>query len=156
MEKALLALVGVIGALMIARHILPGGSEKGSVIATSAPPQERKGNLTWFLDKEAAYRAAAVEGKHVFIDFHGDWCTNCKAFQEIVAKDAALNGALQRCVLLKVSDGSALFRSYRDDPRFPELKIGLPFFIITDADGNVIYKTSDYTRRDEMVLMLSG
>lgn len=158
MKNALLAFTGVVGALVLARALLPTGAQQTLAAAPASAPslQEKMGGLTWFLDKETAYRTAATDGKRVFIDFHGDWCTNCKAFQERLTTDTTLRQALEKAVLLKVIDTSALFRSYRDDPRFPELKVGLPFFVITDADGNLIYKTSDYTRTDEMVLMLSG
>lgn len=44
----------------------------------------------------------------------------------------------------------------RSDARFPELRVGLPFFVITDAKGNLLYKTSDFTKTDEMSLLLSG
>jgi len=90
----------------------------------------------------------------VFVDFHADWCTNCKAFQEQTQKDIELNSALQNAVLYKVYDTSPEFDKYRNDPRFPELKIGIPFFLITDASGNVLYKTNDFTRTDEMILFL--
>jgi thiol:disulfide interchange protein DsbD len=156
MKRALLVVAGVTGALVMARNILPTTAAASASAQATSPEIETKGNLTWFLDKDAAYLAAAKAGKPVFLDFHGDWCTNCKAFQERVAISPELNAALQKAVLLKVYDGSALFRSYTADPRFPELKVGLPFFIVTDPNGNVIYKTSDFTRTDEMILVLSG
>jgi hypothetical protein len=80
----------------------------------------------------------------------GDWCTNCKAFQERTVQDEQLRSALQKAVLLKIYDTSVLFSTYRDDPRFPELRVGLPFFVITDAKGELLYKTSDFTKTDEM------
>ncbi len=57
-------------------------------------------------------------------------------------------------MLLKVSESTPLFETYEKDARFPELKIGLPFFIITDAEGNLIYKTSDYLKTEEMAMFL--
>ena len=68
--------------------------------------------------------------------------------------DAKLNAALERAVLLKVRDTTALFEEYRHDSRFPELKVGLPFLLITDANGSLLYKTSDYTKTEEMALFL--
>jgi thioredoxin:protein disulfide reductase len=59
-------------------------------------------------------------------------------------------------VLLKVYDSSDLFKEYRNDPRFPELKVGLPFFLITDTQGNLLYKTNDYLKTEEMQLFLEG
>lgn len=58
-------------------------------------------------------------------------------------------------MLLKVGDRAPLFEKYRSDPRFPELKIGLPFFIVTDADGHLLYKANDSLKTDEMMLFLN-
>jgi thiol:disulfide interchange protein DsbD len=58
--------------------------------------------LSWYLDKDLAYQQAAQSGKLVFVDFHGDWCTNCKAFQQMTQEDALLNQDLQNAVLYKV------------------------------------------------------
>ena len=91
----------------------------------------------------------------VFVDFHGDWCTNGKAFQQRIADDSRLREALGRAVLLKVYDRSDTFRANQADLRFPELKIGLPFFVIADADGNVSNKSNDYTRTDDMQIVLT-
>ena len=112
--------------------------------------------MTWHLERPAAYEAAARSGKPVFIDFHGDWCTNCNAFQKQTLDDPELNRALAQATLLKVHDTSSLFEEYSSDPRFPELRIGLPFFVVTDAKGNLLYKTSDFTKTEEMILFLSG
>ena len=51
-------------------------------------------------------------------------------------------------------DTTALLDEYKNDPRFPELKVGLPFFLITDAKQQLLYKTSDYTKSQEMALFL--
>ncbi|MFX8731537.1 thioredoxin domain-containing protein, partial [Acinetobacter baumannii] len=88
-------------------------------------------------------------GQNVFIDFYGPWCSNCKEFQKLTQSNAQLNAALKKATLLKVYDRKPLFRQYKDDSRFPELKIGLPFFVITDSKGNLLYKTNDYLKSDE-------
>ena len=143
---ALYSLAGVIGFFMIGANMIPSGAQMGSstqttIAGTSQPNIEQKGELTWYLNKKIAYQKAAETGKLVFVDFHGDWCTNCKAFQKQTQSNKALNAALQNAVLYKVYDTSAEFEKYRNDSRFPELKVGLPFFLITDAKENVIYKT---------------
>jgi len=157
-KRTVLAVAGVIGFFVIGRSLLLTSS---AVAASPASPAatvsetEQHGNLTWYLDKSAAYAAAARTGKPVFLDFHGDWCTNCQAFQKKTLSDADLNGALNKAVLLKVRDTTSLFDQYRSDSRFPELKVGLPFFVITDAKGSLLYKTSDFTKSDEMALFLT-
>lgn len=142
----------LMSSLVLSRAITNGGS--ATLTTTTASLIETKGALNWHLDKEAAYREAEKTGKLVFVDFHADWCTNCKAFQEKTQTDSTLNKALQNAVLYKVYDTSMAFEAYKADPRFPELKVGIPFFLITDAAGNVLYKTSDYTQTDEMILFL--
>ncbi len=115
---------------------------------------ETHGNLKWYLDKDAAYAAAQQSGKPVFVDFHANWCTNCKVFQEQTLSDNELNQALSEVILLKVYDTAPLFESYRDDPRFSELKVGLPFFLITSPQEDLLFKTSDFTKTEEMKLFL--
>ncbi|MCH6199762.1 thioredoxin family protein [Aquiflexum sp. LQ15W] len=156
-KTALYSLLGVIGFLTMAANVLPSQVGVGNNMTASnsaSENTEQKGELTWHLNKENAYSKAGETGKLVFVDFHADWCTNCKAFQEKTQKDEQLNAALQNAVLYKVYDTSSEFDKYRNDPRFPELKIGIPFFLITDASGNILYKTSDFTKTEEMILFL--
>jgi thiol:disulfide interchange protein DsbD len=158
-KKALYGLGGIMGILVMTSLVLskslPDNYANPSGLAESSTSLiENHGNLTWHLNKSNAYEQAGQTGKYVFIDFYGDWCTNCKVFEEKTISDQELNGALQNAVLYKVYDTSPEFETYKADPRFPELKIGLPFFLITDASGNVLYKTNDLTQTEEMILFL--
>jgi thioredoxin:protein disulfide reductase len=165
-RHAFLVLAAIAGFFVMARGLLPGltlgGSSAAGVsagVSAGATPGEGElteveHGLTWHLDRDRAYEEAARTGKSVFIDFYGSWCSNCKAFQNRVADDEALREALAGAVLLKVYDTAPLFGFYRDDERFPELAVGLPFFLITDAKANVLYKTNDFTKTDEMILFL--
>lgn len=90
------------------------------------------------------------------MDFHADWCTNCKEFQKTTQSNVDLNAALKNAILLKVYEGTPTFNIYAADTLFPELKVGLLFFIITDKDGNLLYKTNDYLKADEMSIFLSN
>lgn len=156
MRNALFILCTVVGGLILLRSFSPAATFQSEALAlTHNRMFEQKGKLTWYTDKEAAYEEARKKGKLVFLDFHGNWCTNCKAFQKLTQEDEGLNEALQNAVLYKVYDTSEEFKKYREDPRFPELKVGLPFFVITDTDGNMLYKTNDYLKTDEMALFLS-
>lgn len=158
-KKAFLVLAAVAGFFVMARGLLPLGT--GTATATAAAPStgkvsETEHGLTWYLDEVVAYDEAAKTGKMVFIDFYGSWCTNCKAFQAKVGDDEELRDALGDAVLLKIYDTSPIFKEYRNDERFPELSVGLPFFLITNAEGDVVYKTNDFTKTDEMMLFLEG
>jgi len=159
-KKSLFFLSGLIGVLILAKAFVPGmeinASQAGNTAVAKTTETEIKGNLTWYLDKDAAYAEAQKKGKPVFVDFHADWCTNCKEFQKTTQSNAELNAALQNAILLKIYDGTPVFKSYAADTLYPELKVGLPFFIITDQDGNLLYKTNDYLKADEMSLFLSN
>ncbi|WP_004471828.1 protein-disulfide reductase DsbD family protein [Leptospira santarosai] len=120
----------------------------------SVAEMETKGNLFWFRAAPKAYQEAADTGKKVFIDFYADWCTNCKTFEELTQSDSVLNDALQGAVLLKIKDQDPIFEIYAEDPRFGELKIGLPFFVILDAEGNLLYKNTDYQDTGTMIRIL--
>lgn len=154
--RSLWALVAVAGFFVMGRGMLGNAVAVNANPATSTPTvtTEVVGNLTWHLDKQTAYEDAARRGKPVFIDFHGDWCTNCKAFQKTTQTDSAFNAALSEAVLLKVYDSAPLFEEFKNDPRFVELKVGLPFFVVTDPAGNLVYKTSDFSKTNEMALFL--
>ncbi|EMM97369.1 hypothetical protein LEP1GSC158_2604 [Leptospira interrogans serovar Zanoni str. LT2156] len=55
---------------------------------------------------------------------------------------------------MKIKDQDPIFETYAKDPRFEELKIGLPFFVILDADGNLLYKNTDYQDTSTMIQIL--
>jgi thiol:disulfide interchange protein DsbD len=156
-KRSLLILSAVVGALVLIRGMLPmpGGTGGAQVeLATETPKFEKKGKLTWYLDKEAAYEEAKKTGKNVFIDFYANWCTNCKAFEKLTHEDETLIASLENAVLLKIYDTTPAFQEYSADARFPELKVGLPFFVITNTAGELVYKTNDYLKTEEMGLFL--
>jgi thioredoxin:protein disulfide reductase len=158
-EKSLLALAAVVSVLALARGILPGPAmeraETGGAAGSKAGPRtEKAGTHLWYLEKSDALAAAKAQGRPVFVDFYGSWCANCKAFDERTRSDESLSKALDQAVLLKIRDTDPQFKEWQADPRFPELRVGLPFFVVLDAEGNLLYKTSDHTRTDEMMLFL--
>lgn len=156
LTKAIWSYVGVVGILILARGILSVEHENAQTMVASAGGEkiEKEAGLTWYLDKSAAYEEARENGKMVFIDFYADWCTNCKAFQADLKENNEFRDVLSDQVLLKIYDTDPEFEDYQNDTRFPELKVGLPFFVITDSQGNLLYKTSDYLKTDEMALFL--
>lgn len=156
MRKALLLLAIVSGGMVMARAMLFDTSvtQTTAITISEGPAVEQVGNLTFYLDKDVAFEKARQTGRPIFMDFHGDWCTNCKEFQKLIQKDDGINAALQNAVLYKVYDTTSDFKKYAEDSRFPELKIGLPFFAIVDSNEDLIYKTNDYLAIEEMVLFL--
>jgi thiol:disulfide interchange protein DsbD len=158
LPRALYALLGIISVLSLARGILPATSASAAITtansAGTGPAMQHVGNLNWYLKREDALTAAKATGKPIFVDFFGTWCANCKEFEKLTQSNPKLNGALGNAVLLRIQDTVPEFKAWQSDKRFPELKVGLPFFVIMDGDGNLLYKTSDFTRVDEMILFL--
>ncbi|MDD2722618.1 MAG: cytochrome c biogenesis protein CcdA [Methylovulum sp.] len=158
MEKSLFALFALVGGLVLAQGVLTPSATATIHTSTnlaSAPVTETKGELTWYLNREDAVTAAREQGKPIFVDFFAYWCANCKEFEHLTETDRELIDGLKKVVLLKIYDNDPEFKQYQNDKRYPELKVGLPFFIIADADDHLIYKTSDYTRTDEMLLFMA-
>jgi thiol:disulfide interchange protein DsbD len=157
MEKSLFALFALVGGLTLAQGVLSPSASVTVASATASTPTiatETKGELTWYLNREDAVKAAREQGKPIFVDFFAYWCANCKEFEHLTQTDRELIDGLKKVVLLKIYDNDPEFKQFQNDKRFPELKVGLPFFVIADADNHLLYKTSDYTRTDEMVLFM--
>ncbi len=160
MKRALLVVSGMVGMLILTSALFSKiGQTSNSepyILKKTSDKTEQKGNLTWFLNKADAYKEAKERNKPIFIDFHADWCTNCKEFQKITQSNVSLNEALKGAVLLKIYEGTPEFLAYSSDVRFPELKVGLPFFIITDKEEHLLYKTNDYLKTEEITLFLTN
>jgi len=159
MERALCLLFGVVGSVILTQGVITSTAtaiQTGAGIPAMAVATETKGELTWYLHREDAVKAAKEQGKPIFVDFFAYWCANCKAFEHLTESNPVLIAGLKQAVLLKIYDTDPEFKSFKNDSRYPELKVGLPFFIIVDTDDHLIYKTSDYTRTEEMLLFLGG
>ena len=124
MQKACSGVMAAAAMVLLLRVALPEAAPAGQTLAP-----EVKHNLSWHLNEQAAYSEAKARGSNVFIDFYAHWCANCKAFEQLTGSDPALNAALQQAVLLKIYDTSPTFEAYAADPRFSELKVGLPYAV---------------------------
>jgi thiol:disulfide interchange protein DsbD len=112
---------------------------------------EKHGNLQWHREPEAAFADARAKNKSLFVDFYADWCTNCVEFSKLAHEPGPLNTALSEAVLLKVTDTDPAFLEYESDPRYAELRIGLPFFLVLSPSGELLFKTNDYLAHDRMI-----
>lgn len=145
----------VVGAILIFGGIrtttpaVAATTSGDSIMIPSSAEMEKDGNLSWFRKKDEAYETARLQNKPVFIDFYADWCTNCKEFKKLSLSNKDLNEALGKVILLKVEDTDDQFEYF--ESRHPELLVGLPFFVITDPRGNMVFKTTDYLNTKGMI-----
>ncbi|XDD46318.1 protein-disulfide reductase DsbD family protein [Leptospira sp. WS39.C2] len=113
---------------------------------------EEHGNLTWFRNESDVYTLAKEKNSPIFIDFYADWCTNCKEFQKLTLSNKEWNDTFQKGVVLwKVYDTDPVFETFAANPKYPELKIGLPFFLILSPEGKLLYKSNDYLDTKGMI-----
>ena len=153
MGRALSGLGLAIGFFCM-QHSLATEAPTPSLAQTADSKVEKKGNLSWYRDFDEAKQEAAKQGRPLFIDFSAPWCANCNEFEKLTHSDIKLNAALSRSVLCNIQDTAPEFKTFQSDSRFAELKVGLPFFVIMDAKENLLFKTSDYTRSEDMELFL--
>jgi|GEM_PF-262678 len=130
------------GIILPAATGLTAPAPSGPVEAAGAV--EVHGNLTWHRNYQEALERASKENRPVFLDFYANWCANCKSFGELAVKNDTLNRALLQSVPAKIYDTDPIFKTFKNDPRFPELKIGLPFFVILLPDETLVWKGTDY------------
>ncbi len=141
----------IFAAALVVRGVNPwlGGTDIGGAngeVASGTVSQEFEmiGDLKFYRDPVHAISLAQTAGKPVFIDFYADWCANCKDFSELTKTDRRLNAALSRAVLVKIYDTDPVFEEYANDPRYGELQIGLPFFLVLDSRGEFHWKGTNY------------
>jgi len=155
--KSALALASlIVVSISLSAVVLKSNQfEKNSTIDESS--WEDHENLRWYRTEQSAYDLSHEKKLPIFVDFYADWCTNCKEFQKLTISNATLNQTLKdQAILWKVYDTDPIFEKFANDPRFTELKIGLPFFLVLDANGEVLFKTTDYLDTKGMIGAIEG
>jgi thiol:disulfide interchange protein DsbD len=152
-KHAATLLMLVVGIFYLWTGLTRSGLVADGVSVSPAPVELARGDaraiedshgLTWHRDFGTAEALARTESLPIFVDFYAHWCANCKVFAANAAKEGPLRTALERVVRAKVYDTDPVFREFRDDPRFAELKRGLPFFLLLSSDGEFLWKGTDY------------
>ncbi|TGL46717.1 peptide permease [Leptospira wolffii] len=153
--KKSLTICGTLVGIFILFHSELKSTATGVKLLSNENPGNfqtiKEGNLTWFRSKDDAFQVAKANNQKVFIDFYADWCTNCVEFKKMTQSNQTLNSGLQKATLYKVMDHDEEFSNYLKDPKLAELKLGLPFFAVFDHNKNLIFKTNDYLKIQEMI-----
>ncbi len=139
---------GIVPEPPMTGALLPAGN--GSVETV-----ERTGDLVWQRDFATAKEMARTKSLPIFVDFYAHWCANCKKFSHQAAQDGPLQDALRSVILAKVYDTDEVFDIFQQDPRYPELKRGLPFFLLLSSGGEPLWKGVDYRDHDTMIREIS-
>ena len=79
-----------------------------------------------------AFRESAKTGKSVFIDFHAEWCKNCKAMDQTTFRDPAVQNELKQFIFIKFD---------ATDMTNPEVKNTLKKFDVSGLPTYVIAKS---------------
>lgn len=88
-------------------------------------------------DLQRALTLAGQEGKRVFVDLGGEWCTWCHVFDRFIAASPEVRRTLDaHFVFLKVNY-SPQNKNEALLSRWPKAR-GYPHFYLLDASGNVI------------------
>ena len=154
----MMMLVGVWLVVMSLGHLPIFSSALRTAVAaenTTIELVENDAGIAWYRQFEAAQKIAQQTGKPIFIDFYASWCANCVAFKEETRNNKALNQALRtQVVAVKLVDKEPDFEAFRDNPIHRQLKIGLPYFAIINADGTLLWSSTDYQSADKIIAVL--
>ncbi|MEQ1636583.1 MAG: cytochrome c biogenesis protein CcdA [Methylococcales bacterium] len=116
------------------------------------PLIEQDAGISWYRSFATAQKIAQDTHKPIFIDFYASWCANCVAFKAETANNAALNKALrERVVAVRLVDKEPEFESFRENPDYRALKIGLPYFAILTNTSKLIWSGTDHTAMQQMI-----
>lgn len=116
-------------------------------------------------DIAGAVAKASKEGKHVFLQIGGNWCSWCIKFHKFLNDDKELNSFLKENyeVVLINYDPTNKNEEVLSELGFPQ-RFGFPVFVVLDGKGNRIHtqnsaffeKDKDYDRDRVMKFLNIG
>jgi thioredoxin-related protein len=89
---------------------------------------------------EEAVAKAKKEGKHVFLQIGGNWCSWCLMMHNFYTTDQKVDSAMQANYVVEMINYSKENRNSKvlQQLGFPQ-RFGFPVIVILDADGNRIH-----------------
>ena len=130
----------------IEAYIPPPGA--GSLSAGGSSSSE----LSWIEnDLNGALAKAKAEGKLVLVNFTGYACTNCHWMKANMFTRPEISGLMKNMILVDLytdgSDAASLSNQKLEEEKFQTVQI--PFYVLYDADRNVVATFPTLTRKPE-------
>ena len=130
MKKNLVRLSVVLALL----YSLPTLGQEREKFALYKPAENAK------LALDSAISEAASQGKHVFVQIGGNWCSWCARFHDLATKDKQVDSAIQKNFIV-------YHLNYSKENKNPEIlkqleypqRFGFPVFIILDSKGHRLH-----------------
>lgn len=112
----------------------------------------RHEELQWISNNyEGALQRAKSENKHVFIDFTGYTCTNCRWMEANMFTQPAVKAEMEKFVLASLyTDGDGEIYAHQQQLEQDMFgTVALPFYAIVDANGKTIASFPGLTRSED-------
>jgi len=123
-------------------------------LPASTATRENTGDLIFHRDVTIAWMLSRESGRPLLIDFFANWCDPCHKWNRQAVEHTDLNAALQKAVLARVHDTDPAFDAFSEHPAYAGLRIGLPYFLIIDSNGKILYQSNDYRDTEGMIKAL--
>lgn len=139
--------------------LMPGmfGAKLGEIEAYIPPPANGTGDgsLAWVEnDLPSAFATAKAQGKTVLVNFTGYACTNCHWMKANMFTRPEIAGVMKNMVLVDLytdgTDAASLANQKLEEEKFQT--IAEPFYVLYDANQNVIATFPSYTRDTQAYL----
>jgi thiol:disulfide interchange protein len=140
--------MAVAAGTLVAAYMCLGGINGKPLGTMSAflPPQPYPGQahtgegVKWVTDYEAARKQAAAEGKPLFLNFTGIYCTNCRDMEDNVFKRPEVAAELDKFVTVELytDTDTPQARAYQELQLKRFGQTTLPLYVIETADGKKI------------------
>lgn len=139
--------------------LVPGmfGAKLGEIEAYIPPPANGtgSGDLAWIEnDLPSAFAKAKAEGKMVLVNFTGYACTNCHWMKANMFTRPEIQPVMKNMVLVDLytdgTDAASETNQKLEESKFQT--VAIPFYVLYDANGNVLATFPGLTRKPEEYL----
>lgn len=102
-----------------------------------AKPGDNPERLNWNMSYDQALAEAKQQGKPVFIDFTGIYCTNCRDMERNMFPRPAVEQRLEKFVRIRLFTDRGTLEDNRNQKRLQEMtnSVTLPSYVLIDPSG---------------------